>query len=382
MNMNKRIMALLTAVALLTGSLGMTAGTAFGEGTVGTTSQSNFYSVERAMDMAVKEVDRQMTTTVDKMKMSRQIDTLTNNVNNLMSMGFLNFGDKLDKTDPLIDSITALRNGQEAISDGEGVQREAIRDGVRTLYITIAKLETQEKMMDQQITFNEKLLKLDRKKVNTGLMGTVELEKNFNSYQKVIRQRNALHIGITKLYASLKDLMGLPSNQVVFLDYGFIDGVKILPVSHVEGQDALEAKNIKIAALRKNVQRTKNLYVDVYDRYPKGSDNIKDADLDLSKAELSLSNAVDALAYKYEAAYQQTMDMYETVGQKQKDYDLKKVELKVMEKKFKTGAASQYELDGQKTATVAAELDLKVAKIDYVLAYYGLESTLKGTNQN
>lgn len=343
---------------------------------------SNIYTVDQSMDMAVIEVNKQMTTSVDKMKMSRQIDTLTNNVNSLMSMGIFSFSDKIDKTDPLVDSIAALRNGQDAISDGENVQREVIRDAVKNLYTTIIKLETQEKMMDKQIAFNEKLLRLDRKKVSTGLIGTVELEKNFNSYQKVIRQRNALHIGIAKLYTSLKDLMGVESEKFILLDYKYVDEFNILPVNHITGQEALESKNIKITALRKNLQRSTDYYREVRDRYPIGSDNIKDADLDLSKAELSLNNAQDALAYKYESAYQQVMDMYETVGQKQKDYELKKVELKVMEKKFKSGAASQYELDGQKTATEAAELDLKVTKIDYVLAYYALESTLKGTNQN
>lgn len=378
--MFKKVISLLTMCTILVGTIGLTTST-FGLTEINVT-QSNVYSVDQAMDMAAKEFDRQVTTTVDKLKMSRQIDTLNTGVNNLMTMGILSVTDRLDKTDPLIDSMVALRNGQDAITDGEGVQREAIKDVVRNLFITIAKLETQEKMLDKQIAFNEKLLKLDRKKVSSGLMGTVELEKNFNGYQKVIRQRNALHIGITKLYASLKDLMGVSTEKMIFLNYNFISDVNIVPVSHISQQEVLESKNVKITALRKNLQRAKDFNVGVRDRYPKGSDNIKDADLDLNKAELSLNNAVDALAYKYESAYQQVMDMYETVGQKQKDYELKKVELKVMEKKFKSGAASQYELDGQKTATEAAELDLKVTKIDYVLAYYALESTLKGTNQN
>lgn len=372
--MFKRMTSLMTIVALSIATMIMPAQVAFADG------PANKYTVDQAMEMAVAETNRQMTTGIDKMKMGRQVDTLTNTINNLMNIGILSFTDKMDKTDPLVDSITALRNGQETISEGEDLQREVVKDAVRTLYITIVKLERQEKMLNAQVAFNEDLLKLDRYKVKVGLMGSVDLEKNFNGYQKTIRQRDSLHIAIAKLYSSLKDLIGLSNEKVVILDDSFVQNTNLIAPTQISNMDLLQGKNLKIKMLNNTYKRSKDFYTGVYDRYPKGSDNIKDADLDLQKSELALKNAEDALAYKYETNYQQALDAYENALQKKKDHEIKSYELKIMEKKLKSGAASKYEYNGQKTATEAARLDAEVARIDYILAMNAVESALKGTN--
>lgn len=342
-------------------------------------TQSNIYSVDTAMDMAVKESKVFETNRIDKIKLGRQIESIKNSVNSINSVGVLTFTDKKDQTDPLIDSMNNLSNSINVIADSEELQKAAIRDTVKNLYITIYKLDKQKASLELQIKLNEQLLALDRKNEKLGLLSKNELEKKYSSYNKVIRARDALVFNTNQLYSNLKELMGVDSSNYIILDYKFIDSVAVLPISR-QSVASIASNNLKIENLKRNFERAKNYSIGIKDRYPIGSNEGKDADTDLLKVEQQLNAEIEKLPYSYEKALRQVLEQYEVYIQKEKDVDLKRMEYKTLSLKYRIGSASNVEFSIAKMALDNAEIEKVIAKIDYVSSISALEAVLKGTN--
>lgn len=339
--------------------------------------QSNLYTVEKAKELAVKSIDQLESNAIEKVNASKRIDNLISNINDIALFAQNESGRK-DTEAPLLNSVDALRNGLDAMSDNEELVREATRDMVESIFLTIHKSEIQMQGLDDQIAFSEKMMSIDRMRLKQGLISKFDLEKNDNALKKMIRQRNALKMNVDKLYISLKELMNVNSKAVIALDFSFISQHAIVPVTKASYEHKLLDKNLKIAMLEKSVARAASSSSIAKERNGKSDDGLK---LDESKAELSLKLAKEALPYQFETAFTNLVDAYDYYQIKGKDLSLKKIELKNAELRFKLGNGSKMELDNQKLAVKTAERDVQMAQIDYVSAEEGLNSVLRGTGK-
>lgn len=343
-------------------------------------AQGNIFTVDKAINLTIEQNVDFKTNEIDKIKLGRQIDSLKNNVNSVMMIGGMNFNDQIDQTDPLIDSIQSLENSVLSMTDGQELQKEILKGTIKNLYITTNKMELQIEQLENQIETNEKELRIVRKRLGLGLVSTNELERKNNEYNKVKRQCESLKIALKKIHVNLNDLMGIDTSTEIVLDYGFLNNYQIVPMSKSYTADELESLSIKVKTYRNASERAKNLKVNIKSRYPVGSDQGKDADYEIMKADLNLKEALDSMMYKYESALNTVADQLSAVKQKEADYNIILSESKTVRIKLKLGSASQNEYDTIMTQQENARIELQLAKLDYYSSRVLLEAAIKGIN--